>query len=138
MTTAKNPHMKAWIYDGQNYDDELYLAHAATRGRARQQIANEIGIQFIGCTVVRYPKLDDLPFTAANLLRVGACGWYECAGCYKHIYPADTYCEEPWSYDEEGVEQPALLLDNGAAFCCRRCIERNGHPRHLRHLHKPT
>lgn len=110
---------RAWCnVFGTHYEDELYVVHAETRGKAQSIIAGELGVEFLEARIRRLPAMDDLPITAWNLLVTDSCGWVECAGCQRHIYP-----DGPYAYDDNGDETDAVQGPYGTAYCSAVCVE---------------
>lgn len=121
---------KAWANaHGSHWDDALIVVHADTLGQARAGIASELNVAFLEAKVRRLPAMDDLPITGWNLLVTGSCGWSECDGCYRKIYPDGHAINGPWSCDEDDVEVAAVQGPHGTAYCSAACLARHLAPK---------
>lgn len=123
--------MKTWALDiGNWYDDELRVVTAKTREQARYHFHCETGVPYIELRVTRLPAMDDVPLTPWNFLTRNACGWYECGGCYKHIYPGDppyAYADENDPDEDEDGCTTAVEWRRGDVFHSAACLEQFRH-----------
>lgn len=123
---------KAWRYEPASwYDDEpLIVVHAETRGKAQSRVAGEVGVTFLEVAVRRLPAMDDKPITSWQLLVTESCGWAECNGCYRKIYPGgedDVVGPYSWGGGDALGEAVAAAVEGprGTAYCSAACYERH-------------
>ncbi len=116
--------MRCWM---SVYDGGLYLAHAETAGKAKRQLAADLGCDFVEVDMRRCPAMDDLPENDANLIRTGLAAYVFCHTCDRTIHPY-LYGErdqgiglEAYDDNDDTVLDPVISW-NGWVYCSQGCL----------------
>lgn len=107
--------VRAWI--GGDGEGHQHVVWCDERNKARQQLANELGLQYMEVQEFgRYPQLDGFK---GNLREWQlANGWhFECQQCYRYAYGREE------GDDSDG--EFAILDKDDHVFCSKKCQDKH-------------